>query len=158
MSESSNADAPRRPARPQRVLLLSVAVMVVALALAGLTLSRLGGSVRATVRAEWAIDQSEPPDPSSRSLAVEVWRTECAGGRTGPVHGPEVRETEDRVLLSFSVDRLRPGIGYGCPTNDRVRTRVQLRRALGTRELVDGGCLESAGADASECVRWVLPK
>lgn len=63
----------------------------------------------------------------------------CSSSRdiTGLVRQPEVVETADEVVITFTVEPLPPG-GQDCPGNPSTPYAVQLREPLGDRVLLDG--------------------
>lgn len=107
--------------------------------------------------ATWTIDNTSPPRKSATSFRALVKRLGCASGETGEVHEPMVTFTEQRIVVTFTVEPLPPG-GYDCPSNDEVERVVDLGQEVGRRQIVDGACLEGEATSTSSCadgpVRW----
>jgi hypothetical protein len=106
--------------------------------------------------ATWEVDPEQRPTGDTRSIAVLVTRLGCAGGETGRVLPPAVREEDDQVVVTFTVEA-KPG-GNTCQGNKPVTETIALDRPLGTRTLIDGACLSGEAVSTGPCVegapRW----
>jgi hypothetical protein len=106
--------------------------------------------------ATWEVDPEQRPAGDTRSIAVLVTRLGCAGGETGRVLPPAVREEDDQVVVIFTVEA-KPGDNT-CPGNKPVSETIALERPLGTRTLIDGACLSGEAVSTGPCVegaqRW----
>jgi hypothetical protein len=128
-------------------LRLLVAAMGLALALAGCGEGE--PKPQAGEAASWEVDSERPPQPADTVLQALVKRDECANGVTGRVLKPGVSEQEDRVVITFTVERTPDG-DASCPGNNLVPTMVELKDPLGARPLFDGSC-ESPAKKSSGC-------
>ena len=117
-----------------RLLLAAVAVLM--------ALSGCGGDEPEPRRGEaatWKVDPVRPPQATDMKVLALVSRVECAGGRTGRVLAPVVAEDEQRVVVTYTVERT-PDKGATCPGNQPVGQTFTLEQALGNRPLFDGSC------------------
>ena len=89
--------------------------------------------------ATWEVDPGGPPQADSKRISALVTRVGCAGGKTGTVRKPVVREENERVVVTFSVEPLPRG-DYDCPGNRPVAKIIELDHVLGQRVLLDGSC------------------
>ena len=127
-----------------RLLLAAVAVLM---ALAG-----CGDDAPEPKRGEsatWEVDSERPPQPTDMKVLALVSRVECAGGRTGRVLAPVVAEDEQRVVVTFTVERT-PDKGATCPGNRPGGQTFTLGQALGNRLLFDGSCPRPEGGTDCE--------
>lgn len=94
--------------------------------------------VRDGSAADWV--PAGTPAPTSSTLDVLVHEVECSGSRdiTGLIRPPEVIETDDEVVVTFTVEPLPPADGYECAGNPSTPYTVQLDAPLGERTLLDG--------------------
>ena len=116
---------------------LLVAAVALVAALAG-----CGGDEPKPERGEaasWEIDPERPPQPTDKKVLALVSRVECANGRTGRVLAPAVTEDDERVIVTFTVERTPDGDAT-CPGNRPVRQSFELEQPLGDRMLYDGSC------------------
>ena len=94
-----------------RLLLAAVAVLTV--------LAGCGGDESELKRGEaatWEVDPERPPQPTDMKVLALVSRVECAGGRTGRVLAPVVKEDDQRVVVTYTVERT-PNKDATCPGN-----------------------------------------
>lgn len=87
---------------------------------------------------EWRLDPDQPsPTASSTQIHVLAHERSCAGGRSmeDRVVGPDVRETDDAVMISFAVEPL-PG-DQECPGNPEIAFTIDLNHPLGDRTVID---------------------
>lgn len=89
--------------------------------------------------ANWDLAPDQTIDATSTTFTALVTRASCNSGVTGVVNAPDVKRTDDRVLLTFTVSPGRPS-SAACQGNDAVRYEVELFEELGDRALVDGEC------------------
>ena len=89
-------------------------------------------------RVDVYLDGEALPDPDSTSVLLLTSQQGCAGGREmgDTLRGPEVRETDDAVLVAFAV-ALSPGSAT-CPGNPLEPVTIELSEPLGERALYDG--------------------
>lgn len=107
--------------------------------------------------AVWEIDPRRPPQQSDRSFIALVARLGCSSGVTGKVLPPQVVESEEKTVITFTVAP-KPDGGL-CPANDRVAYAVTLQAPLGTRPVLDGTCDAAPARTTSACLapqRWPL--
>jgi hypothetical protein len=108
--------------------------------------------------ATWQIDPSVPPVSDARNVTALVTRLGCAGGETGRVLSPVVREEGEQVVVTFAVEALAEGRDYTCLGNKPVTQTFALDRPLGSRRLVDGACLSGEALATAPCAggaqRW----
>jgi hypothetical protein len=90
--------------------------------------------------ATWSLDPSHPP-PAATDTELHLLVNEVACTGSTPIGdrlvGPEVRETEDAVLVAVAVVPLPEGF-YDCPGNPSLAVTVELEMPLGDRTLTDG--------------------
>jgi hypothetical protein len=107
--------------------------------------------------ATWVVDPDERPTSDALSVAVLVTRLGCAGGETGRVLPPVVREEGEQVVVTFAAEAL-PVADNTCQGNKPVAQTFALDRPLGTRTLIDGACLSGEAVLTGPCVegaqRW----
>lgn len=107
--------------------------------------------------AVWSLAPHQNLSAGSTEFTALVSRLGCNSGVTGRVLGPGVILTTTSVTVTFTVPHTDGG---RCPSNDRVPIKVRLSDPLGHRALVDGQCLDTAGAartafcTANHGVRW----
>lgn len=105
----------------------------------------------------WELLNSAEVTPYSTTLRLAVTRLGCAGGVTGTVLDPHVQVEEERIVIRTDVEPLPPG-AYNCQGNNSVPVTVDLKEAVGKRELVDAACLEGHTVTLARCtnngVRW----
>lgn len=89
--------------------------------------------------ATWEVDQERPPQPTDTTVLALVSRVECANGRTGRVLTPLITEDEQRVVVTYTVERT-PNKDATCPGNRPVGQTFTLKQPLGVRTLYDGAC------------------
>lgn len=87
--------------------------------------------------ATWEVDAERPPQPTDMKVLAAVSRAECAGGRTGRVLAPVVAEDEQRVVVTYTVERT-PDRTATCPGNRSVGQTCTLKQPLGGRPMLDG--------------------
>ena len=105
--------------------------------------------------ATWEVDPQRAPQPNDMKVLALVSRVECAGGRTGRVLAPVVAEDEQRVVVTFAVERTPDKVAT-CPGNRPVGQTFTLEQPLGDRPLFDGSC--SRPEDGTDCgARQVWP-
>jgi len=113
--------------------------------------------------ATWEVNPASPPSEKARSIAVMVSRLGCAGGVTGKVLAPVVREEGQQVIVTYQVEALprEEGADYTCLGNAPVESSLLLAAELGTRSLLDGACLEGQAGSTGPCAagasRWPAP-
>ena len=102
--------------------------------------------------ASWDLDPDDAPDASATTFTALVSRLGCNDGETGVVLPPTVEETDDEVVVTFTVEPARPG-DHTCPGNQPVPSLVHLDRPISDRVLVDGGCRAPADLPGPLCER-----
>lgn len=108
--------------------------------------------------AVWSLPGDARLAESTTTFTAGVSRLDCSSGVTGTVLEPQIDHDDDRVVVTFVVERLPEGAA-DCQGNPEVPYEVVLDEPLGDRELVDGACLPGGEAEAtSHCrnngVRW----
>lgn len=89
-------------------------------------------------RVEVNLDPESLPEPDSTLVRLLVTEQGCAGGREmgDALRGPQVRETDDAVLVAFAVV-YTPGSNT-CPGNPPTSVTIELSEPLGERMVLDG--------------------
>lgn len=112
--------------------------------------------------ATWSLDpKGEKPSATASKIKVLVTGVICSSGESRPVLPPSVARSEDRVVITFAVEKLPPG-NYNCKGIPGSPYTVDLGDPIGNRLLVDGLCLgdgpivKSAYCVGSQGVRWPL--
>lgn len=108
-----------------------------------------GGSELAT----WSLPAGAAISGSSESFTVQVTRDSCNNGVTGVVSRPSIDFGDTEVVVTFSVEPTTPGT-HTCQMNPAVDVAVSMGEPIGDRLLIDGGCRDSLGPEASSCIRW----
>ena len=123
-------------------------VLVAVLATALLVACGAGDRAVAT----WDLAPTQVLDSDVTQLTMLVTRLGCNNGATGTVNQPEIRITDDEVVLTFTVSPGPPEAAT-CPGNDAVAYVVELPESLGARALMDGACRAAEIVDALPCSR-----
>lgn len=89
--------------------------------------------------ATWRLAPEAVLTAETRTVEILVSRVECNSGFTGTVNEPSVVFRDDDVIITVTVSPGSPEVA-DCQGNDEVPYTVELSRALGDRELIDGGC------------------
>ena len=100
--------------------------------------------------AVWYLDPDDRPDRSATSFIALVSRLACNDGETGVVLPPAIEESEDEVVVTFTVEPTPPG-DHTCPGNASVPQVVALAEPIGRRGLVDGACHAPDPAPGPRC-------
>jgi hypothetical protein len=106
--------------------------------------------------ATWELVEPTRLDENSTAINIAVTRLGCAGGITGETLPPEITYEPERVIVRVDVEA-PDGRDDSCPGNDAVPLTVQLAEPIGSRLLIDGGCLRPDGGESIRCsqdVRW----
>ncbi len=103
--------------------------------------------------AMWDLAAGQMIDAGTTTVVVTVTRVECNNGVTGTVNAPDIRTSDDEVVITFTVSPDEPGTAAACPGNDGVEYEVRLPEAVGDRALVDGACVSTGAGDAAACTR-----
>ena len=133
-----------------RLLLAAVALATVLAGCSDEEAASTGGDP-----AYWEIDPQRPPQPTDKQVLALVSRSGCAGGVTGRVLAPVVKEDDQRVVVTFTVEA-RAKEPASCPGNEQVAQTVTLDEPLGERTLYDGFCPRPEGETDCES-RQVWP-
>lgn len=94
----------------------------------------------ATASAVWTVAPGQDLDSRTTKIEVLVSRVGCNSGVTGQVVEPEIQLDDDRVIVAFSVQPGEPAAA-DCQGNPEVPYVLTLPVPLGSRQLVDGQCL-----------------
>lgn len=100
--------------------------------------------------ATWRLVDPSTVSSSSDQVDIEVTRLGCAGGETGEVLDPQVTYETERIIIRVDVVPI-----YGiqtCPSNHAVPITVQLTEPVGSRSIIDGGCVHELAATTVECL------
>lgn len=106
--------------------------------------------------ATWELADPTGLDADSTVIDIAVTRLGCAGGITGETLPPQITYEPERVIVRVDVEA-PDGRDDSCPGNDAVPVTVELAEPIGSRALVDGGCLRPDGGDTIRCsqeARW----
>lgn len=88
----------------------------------------------------WRHDRSEPPPgPDSRSIHVKVWSHRECRESVEPRGKPEVRMTDEAVLVGIPV--ATTSVGDMCVPGPPTRLKIRLPEPLGDRQSYDAGVL-----------------
>lgn len=117
---------------------MKVATFVVAL-LATLS-AACGAGPGATASAVWTVAPGQNLDSQTTQIDVLVSRVGCNSGVTGRVVEPEIQLQDDRVIVAFGVQPSEAAAA-NCQGNPEVPYVLTLPEPLGSRQLVDGQCL-----------------
>jgi hypothetical protein len=126
-------------------LLLAAGLLLGSLCSCGGSRDQPGGEA-----ATWTVDPDNPPTKDAVRISAQVSRVECAGGETGRVLTPTVKEDRARVIVTFMVERNEDGDAT-CPGNKIVASMFELNGPLDGRALFDGGCVAVTSGQAREC-------
>ena len=113
---------------------------------------------QAGTAATWSL-ASDSLSTDATSFVAGVVRLACSGGSTGDVGSPTIERQRGAIVITFAALPLDPNMDYPCPANDTVSVRVDLGEAIGTRQLIDGGCraypvARATAMCAADGVRW----
>lgn len=122
---------------------MSAAAAVLLVPLAGCSLT---GQAVAT----WQPAPGQALEDDMASFTAEVTRLDCNSGVTGEVNDPRVEESEETIIITFTVSPSKAGAA-DCQGNDAVAYEVQLSAPLGGRALVDGACASTEAGDSTAC-------
>lgn len=100
--------------------------------------------------ATWRLADGETLTRDTTTFTALVSRLDCNNGVTGEVNDPVLDETDEDVVITFTVSPDDPPAA-DCPSNDEVPYEVQLPRALGQRSVVDGACALPEASTTSTC-------
>lgn len=132
----------------------SWSVLAFAVVLTAAVLSLGCGALDDGAAAMWDVAAGQSVDAGTTTFVVTVMRVECNNGVTGTVNAPDIRTSDDEVVITFTVSPDEPGPGAAaCPGNDGVAYEVRLPEAVGDRALVDGACVSTGAGDATACTR-----
>lgn len=106
--------------------------------------------------ATWEVDPERPPQKPDSEFVALVSRVECANGRTGRVLAPVIAEDDERVVVTYFVERTPDG-DASCPGNNLVTQTVRLENPVGDRPLFDGSCPPPM-AECEPRQRWPLQR
>lgn len=95
--------------------------------------------------ATWRLARGQAIDADATAFTAEVSRLECNSGVTGEVFAPTVVESDDRVVVTFTVAPSARRAAT-CQGNAPVPADVRLEAPIGDRVLVDGACEPGGGA------------
>lgn len=100
--------------------------------------------------ATWRVASDQTVTAETTSFTADVTRLGCNSGETGSVRDPRIEESDDAVVITFTVSPEVPG-GANCVGNDAVAHTVQLSSPLGDRALIDGACQGTDAEETSSC-------